>query len=658
MALGVELPQIIGGVERAARLAAARAPVVDGLPARSAVLESADSFLDGAGPVRQINRLATELSGTDAFLSPRVWRERSASFGLPGLDLPTELGGQGFTASQMVKVFEHMGRFSLNMRDMVGGAHVRPLLASQRPEIRQIVRDVADGKAYVAIAITEKDAGSNMRAMASRSEKVAGGYRLSGDKMFNARLETATHVVVFAQSPRAAGPDGTAKLNAFVLPIDHPGLSVKSTSAHGLYANSFGGVSFRGMFVPEAMRLGGEGEGGRLFREHFLYWRLMQAAAAIGTGKDALEQAVERMRTRQAFGGPIGRFTHFQQELGEHTSKLHMASLLVENAARKLDAGDYEGALAEVAMAKGEGVEWALRASDFAMELHGAEGYSPALSDLGQRVRDLQGLRVADGTTHVMREEVVKHTYGADLWDMVVGTASPAGRLEDLPSGALERARQALADHPNALATQSRYDGLVSGPPGVGACPSVAAANLIQVLGVMSGRAPLIDLDRALRTAYQELPWLRPGRLSNAQVTDLLLHLRARYLPDVPLKGISVDHQRALERGAQPDGARAWTDLDSSLLEPRPNELKLISYSIRGARGQDRGRHFVLLKEKEGDTLTVVDPSRPTKDYTYEARRVELPGDAGSSFQLVRPGAAPASGETFTVNSVFTVSLA
>lgn len=210
------------------------------------------------------------------------------------------------------------------------------------------------------------------------------------------------------------------KLNAFVLPIDHSGLQFIELEAHGLHGNSFGGVSFKNVFVPDSYRIGADGEGSKVFRDHFLYWRLMMSAAAIGTGKGALQQVVQRMRERQAFGGPIGRFTHLQQPLAEHTAKLHMASLLVAEAAKKIDQGRYEEASGLVAMAKAECVEWALKAADFAMEVFGAHGYSNK-TDLAQRVADLQGLRIADGTTHIMRQEVVRKTYGDDFWQMAIG---------------------------------------------------------------------------------------------------------------------------------------------------------------------------------------------------------------------------------------------
>ena len=372
-----------------------------------------------AGIFRVIDQMAVAFRDTDSFTSPRAWRKQGAAFGLSGLDLPKELGGSDLPASEMVQIFNHAGEYALDLRDVIGGAHSRPLTSSENPEILEIVRQVARGDGYMAIAITEEDYGSNMRAMKSVSERTDGGYRLTGAKFYNGRFSSATHVILFTQS----STQSAGKLNAFVLPIDYPGLKYTQIEAHGLRGNSFGGVSFENIFVPEKYRLGGDGQGGKVFRNHFLYWRLMMSATAVGTGLGAIKQVVDRLRTRQAFGGPIGRFTHLQQPLAEHTAKLHMASLLVQQAASLIDQGKYEEASPLVAMAKAEGVEFALAAADYAMKTFGAEGYSNRV-DLAQRVADLQGLRIADGTTDVMREDVVRQIYGNDFWDMAIGTGS------------------------------------------------------------------------------------------------------------------------------------------------------------------------------------------------------------------------------------------
>ncbi len=299
---------------------------------------------------------------------------------------------------------------------------------------KRVLNDIVAGNAYVAVAITEPDAGSDMRAMESRATKVGDGFALSGQKLWNARLRQATHVVLYTSASN--GKPGAR--TAFLLPIDHPGLQIIDEYAHGLTGNSFGGLKFNDMFVGPEYLLGEDGDGGEIFNEHFMYWRLMQSAAAIGCGEAALQQMADRIKERQAYGGPIGRFTHLQQPLGEYTTKLNMAMALAREAAELMDQGKYDVASPLVNGIKAEGVEIALAASDAAMRAHGALGYSRQV-DLGDRVRDLMGLRIADGTTDVMRMETVRSVYGPSFgeWLFVVISLTRKLRLMRISKGEL-----------------------------------------------------------------------------------------------------------------------------------------------------------------------------------------------------------------------------
>lgn len=368
--------------------------------------------------IRQhIDVTAAQLNAAGHLQSPRKWREATASFGLPGLDLPTEVGGSGWSAVPTLEAFIQAGRHDLNCRDVVGGAHARLLLGSEDPRVFDIVRQVAAGDAYMAVTMTEPNAGSDFHAITSTARKVDGGYMLTGEKRYVARLEQATHVVIFTQ-PASGLPRG---LSAFVLPINTPGLERYSFGAHGLKGNSFGGLKFKDLRVEDWQLIGADGEGDKLFVKHFRYWRLMQVAAALGAAERALEMMAERLSAREAFGGPIGRFTHLQQALGQSTTELRMAKALARDAAEMLDRGELELADPIINGLKAEGVEISLRAVDAATRAFGAEGYSDRV-DLGDRLQDLNGLRIADGTTDVMRMDVVRRSYrnGKELWDMAV----------------------------------------------------------------------------------------------------------------------------------------------------------------------------------------------------------------------------------------------
>lgn len=367
---------------------------------------------------KRIDEAAEALRDSGELRSPRKWRKTTAAFGLPGLDLPAEYGGSSWSASKALEAFICAGRHDLNCRDVVGGAHARPLLKSTQPKVLDIVRQVARGDAYMAITMTEPHAGSDYHKIKSTARKVDGGYLLSGEKRYVARLKQATHVIIFTQ-PASGEPRG---LSAFVLPINTPGLERYSYDAHGLKGNSFGGMKFKNVRVEDWQMIGADGEGADIFVEHFRYWRLMQVAAALGTAEQALEQMVDRLIEREAFGGPIGRFTHLQQAVGQHTTELRMARALAREAAVMLDEGKGAEADAIINGLKAEAVEIALATVDAAVRAFGAEGYSDRV-DLGDRLQDLNGLRIADGTTDVMRMSVVRQSYGEKgkkLWDMAV----------------------------------------------------------------------------------------------------------------------------------------------------------------------------------------------------------------------------------------------
>ena len=135
------------------------------------------------------------------------------------------------------------------------------------------------------------------------------------------------------------------------------------------------------------------------------------------------EQNVCRSECGPATGRPalaIARFTHLQQPIGQHKTELRMAFALAKEAAQRIDRGDYgDETRALICGIKAEGVEIALKATDAATRAFGGEGYSN-LVDLGDRLRDLNGLRIADGTTDVMRMEVVRWSFGEDFWTLAI----------------------------------------------------------------------------------------------------------------------------------------------------------------------------------------------------------------------------------------------
>lgn len=374
-----------------------------------------------AGYFDALAQAEAAFKGTPDWTNAQAWRTHTRASGLSGADLPVRVGGGGSPASLMVELFAHCGRLALDLRDVPGSGYSRLLLQAHTRHFDDVLNAVTTGAAYVAVAITEAGAGSDMHGLAASAQPLPGGdYLLTGEKRYVARLKQATHAVVFAHVRR---PGVERTLTAFLVPLDSPGLKIVNLEQTGLQGVSFGGLMLGDVPVPRRARVGGEGEGFQLFVRHFTYWRTAMAAAAIGCGRGALDQAITWLRERQAYGGPLGRFTHLQQELAEHVARLHMAWLLVQSAAARQDAR--QPAFADACMAKAEGIEAALAATDWAMRIHGARGQTTQL-DLSKRQRDLQALRIAGGPPDVLRSQVARAVLGNTLYEAALGRSQSA----------------------------------------------------------------------------------------------------------------------------------------------------------------------------------------------------------------------------------------
>ena len=338
---------------------------------------------------------------------------RVAGFeGWSGLDLPRRVGGADWSALEMSRLFRECGRRDVEYRDLIGAGHARLIVMAGTRRFDPFLRSVASGEAFAAIAITEPEAGSDLHALSTVATPRGNEYRLTGSKQYISRIQESTHFVVVATTSREGS---LPRITAFLVPRTTPGLSVESMSSMGMATVSWGKVHLDNVTVPSSSRIGGEGQGLSLFMRHFSYWRTMMAAIAIGSGEAAIDQAAARMRTRDAFGGPIGRFTHLQQALAQHVARLRMAWLLIEQVAGEGETRRWP--VYDAAMAKAEAVEIALDATQWAMTVFGAEGYHSELG-LEKRYRDLAGLRIADGTTDVLRGQVARAFLGERLYQL------------------------------------------------------------------------------------------------------------------------------------------------------------------------------------------------------------------------------------------------
>ncbi len=349
--------------------------------------------------------------------SPLDLRKELAASGILAIDCPLWLGRLPLAFGRIAEIFEAAGAAGLELRDVIGLGHARLLALANGRRHAELLRECANGKSFWAICITEPGAGSDLAGISTAALPAEKGYIICGVKRYVSRIEEASHYLVFAKVPRS----NEERLSVFVVPSASPGIKLAPLKPTGLSTTSWGEIRFHDVFVPESARVGGEGQGFQLFHRHFAYWRTMMAALAVGAASKVLKMCGSELNSRQAFGAPIGRFTHLQQEYASHLSKVHMARLLVHDTCRRVERNIEAPRFG--AMAKAETVEIALGVAHWALLMFGARGIEEKAGLSGLQ-RDLVALRIADGPTDVLRTQVARGALGEDLYRRALGRRS------------------------------------------------------------------------------------------------------------------------------------------------------------------------------------------------------------------------------------------
>jgi acyl-CoA dehydrogenase len=257
---------------------------------------------------------------------------------------------------------------------------------------------LASGRARGAFALTERDSGSDVGALATTAVRDEGGYRLDGEKVLISGVSAATVLVVFA---RTGEPGARRAITAFIVPADAPGISTEPTENLG--EHELGSVRLEGVRVPAEDRLGEEGEGLALALRTLELMRPTVGAAACGLAARALEETRALVRTRRRGGVALGEHEGVRLELGEMATDLEAARLLVYRAAWLRETSTSETRLdGPAAMAKLFATEAAGRIVDAAVQLHGGTGVVRGVV-VERLYREVRALRIYEGTSEIQK---------------------------------------------------------------------------------------------------------------------------------------------------------------------------------------------------------------------------------------------------------------
>ncbi|WP_030200950.1 acyl-CoA dehydrogenase family protein [Streptomyces sp. NRRL S-87] len=259
---------------------------------------------------------------------------------------------------------------------------------------------LAAGTLIGSFAVSEKEAGSDLAAVALAAEKGAdGSYVLNGRKAWIANATIADVFVVVARTGEGPGPLG---LSALLVPADTPGLRVEPVDATA--PRSFGHLSFEDCRLPAGALLGRAGRGFVVAVDLLERFRTTVGAAALGFARRAFDTALAHTRSRQAYGATLFDLQLVKGRLADMEIELNAASLLVARAAWETDRGSRSFAR-HSNMAKVHATEAAQQIVDSAVQLLGAAGI--VRDGVTERLyRQIRSLRIYEGSTDVLRMAV------------------------------------------------------------------------------------------------------------------------------------------------------------------------------------------------------------------------------------------------------------
>jgi acyl-CoA dehydrogenase len=264
--------------------------------------------------------------------------------------------------------------------------------------------DIIAGEKIVAVAVTEPDAGSDVKGIRTTARREGDHYVLNGAKMFITNGVHADLYCVAAKTDPQARPSQSVSI--FLVEKGMPGFSVsRALDKHGWRSSDTAELSFVDCKVPAENLLGQEGRGFYAIMSNFQNERTVIGAMAMGEAQAAIDLTLDYVKTRKAFGAPLWEKQAIRQRLAELAGKVEAGRQLVYHAAW-LDAQGFD-ATREVSMAKAYCGELVNEVMYDCLQFHGGMGYMRE-SAIERMTRDARVQSIGGGATEVMLEEVAK----------------------------------------------------------------------------------------------------------------------------------------------------------------------------------------------------------------------------------------------------------
>lgn len=339
-----------------------------------------------------------------------------AELGYLGMFVPQEYGGSGAPVIQGTVFLEELARVCFNTALVAqlylnGPARAIALLGSEEQKQR-LLPAVAAGRSFIAIAISEPEAGSAVTDLRTSATRDGEGWLLNGAKCWSTGAHIADHALVFARFGPAKGARG---IGAFIVDLKKPGARIGHISqkmgGRGLTEAEILLEDYRA--EPQDVLVEGDPDTSRSFAllmSSFGPERVGNAAMCVGLAQGAFETAKDYTEVRHQFGRPIKEFQGLQWKIADMATQIHAARLMVYRAATNPAANGFPDPM-DATMAKLYANEMAQRVTNEALQIHGHNGYTREYP-LERMVRDARGFALGGGTVEILRNTIAAMVYG------------------------------------------------------------------------------------------------------------------------------------------------------------------------------------------------------------------------------------------------------
>ena len=354
---------------------------------------------------KELKSIASKIDKEEYF--PFDFYKKMGKMGLMGMTVPQEYGGAGIDKVSYMIALEEISRFcgstglTVEAHNTLGCGYIYE--HGSEEQRKKYLPKYTTGEGFVALAITESNAGSDVAGLQTTAVLDKDEYVLNGTKQFITSGDIAGVTVVMAKTDKDKGAKG---ISAFLVEKDTKGFKVGQLEDKlGLRGSRTAELIFEDCRIPKENMLGEKNKGFYGVMDTLDRGRTAVGAMSVGIARGALEDSLEYANQRQQFGRPIGKFQAIRWMISDMATYVDAARLLVYRAAFLEDQGFPFSK--EAAMAKLFASEMAMRATRNAIQIFGGYGYTREYP-VERYFRDVKLCEIGEGTSEIQRIVIAK----------------------------------------------------------------------------------------------------------------------------------------------------------------------------------------------------------------------------------------------------------